>query len=99
MPQAKFININNGIKERFFKAIRTLLDMGALRGRQTYCRIAGIDKRNFYAQEADINILRIQLYWLVPLVEDFGVSAKWLLTGNGYMFDIEPVCKHKKQKP
>lgn len=98
MPQSKYVNINIAIKERFFTAIRELLAMGVLRGRQTYCRLYGIDKRNFYAQEADLTLLRIQLYWLVPLVHEYGVSAKWLLTGEGYMFEIEPQPKLRKKR-
>lgn len=98
MPQSKYVNINTAIKERFYTAIRELLAMGVLRGRQTYCRLYGIDKRNFYAQEADLTLLRIQLYWLVPLVHEYGVSAKWLLTGEGYMFEIEPQPKLRKKR-
>lgn len=98
MPQSKYVAINIGIKERFYIAIRELLAMGVLRGRQTYCRLYGIDKRNFYAQEADLTLLRIQLYWLVPLVHEYGVSAKWLLTGEGYMFEIEPQPKLRKKR-
>ena len=98
MPQTKYVEINNGIKKRFYEAIVRLMELHALRGRQTYCNLAGIDKRNFYAQEADITILRMQLYWLVPLVTDFGVNARWLLTGRGEMFDAEPAPKQRKQR-
>ena len=98
MPQSKYVAINTAIKERFYIAIRELLAMGVLRGRQTYCRLYGIDKRNFYAQEADLTLLRIQLYWLVPLVHEYGVSAKWLLTGEGYMFEIEPQPNLRKKR-
>lgn len=98
MPQSKYVAINTAIKERFYTVIRELLAMGVLRGRQTYCRLYGIDKRNFYAQEADLTLLRIQLYWLVPLVHEYGVSAKWLLTGEGYMFEIEPQPKLRKKR-
>ena len=98
MPQSKYVAINTAIKERFYTAIRELLAIGVLRGRQTYCRLYGIDKRNFYAQEADLTLLRVQLYWLVPLVHEYGVSAKWLLTGEGYMFEIEPQPKLRKKR-
>ena len=98
MPTADKNNINAAIKERFFTAIRRLMELGTLRGRQTYCRLYGIDKRNFYAQEQDTQLLRLQLYWLVPLVEVYGVSAEWLLTGHGAMFKTEPPAKPRKQR-
>lgn len=98
MPTADKTNINAAIKERFFTAIRRLMELGTLRGRQTYCRLYGIDKRNFYAQEQDTQLLRMQFYWLVPLVEVYGVSAEWLLTGHGAMFKAEPPAKPRKQR-
>jgi len=98
MPTEKSAMVNAAIKERFFTAIRRLMELGTLRGRQTYCRLYGIDKRNFYAQEQDTQLLRLQLYWLVPLVEVYGVSAEWLLTGTGAMFKAEPPAKPRRQR-
>lgn len=86
MPKSECVAINEAIKGRVFEAIRTLIELKLLRGRQTYCNKYGIDKRNFYAQEADITILRMQLFWIAPLVSDFGINAKWLFTGEGHMF-------------
>ena len=91
-------SINAAIKERFYTAIRALMESGALRGRQTYCRLYGIDKRNFYAQEKDAQLMRLQLYWLVPLVQEYNVSAEWLLTGAGAMFKVELPTKPRKQR-
>jgi hypothetical protein len=86
--------INTEITERFYDSIRLLLSSKKLRGRQTYCTKYKIDKRNFYKQEKDTQLSTIQFYWIVPLVTDFGISAKWLLTGKGGMFDKkEPPVK------
>jgi hypothetical protein len=98
MPTTDNNMVNAAIKERFYSAIRTLMEKGTLRGRQTYCKLAGIDKRNFYAQEKDTQLLRLQLYWLVPLVQVYNVSAEWLLTGAGAMFKVEPPAKPRKQR-
>lgn len=97
MPTNKCVAVNEGIRKRFFEAVEKLLEIGVLRGRQTYCRLYSIDKRNFYAQESDLSKSLLKLYWLVPLVEQYGVSAKWLLTGNGYMFELEPQHKRKER--
>ena len=93
MPSSTSIEINRGIKERFYKAIVALIEQKALRGRQTYCRLYDIDKLNFYSQEKDLQEAKLKLYWLVPLVKHYGISAHWLLTGEGKMF--EPVAKRK----
>lgn len=85
MPTQKSENISTGIKKRFFEAICMLLETRAIRGRQTYCRLYDIDKRQFYAQEKELERKLLKLYWLVPLVEVYNVSARWLLTGKGRM--------------
>lgn len=88
--------IDNGIKERFFEAIRLLLESGALRGRQTYCRLYEINKRHFYEQEKDITKAIFKPYWLVPLVTTYNINAEWLLTGKGGMF--KPAPKPRKER-
>lgn len=98
MPKAEYAAINLAIKERFFVALNSLMELGVLRGRQTYSRVAGIDKRNLYVQEQELSRSIMQLYWLVPLVTDYGINAKWLLTGIGDMWEIKPVktCKPRR---
>ena len=78
--------INTAITQRFYEAIRLLIESKAIRGRQTYCRLHGIDKRNFYRQEHEPTRSIMQLYWIVPLVEQYGINANWLFTGTGQMF-------------
>ncbi|MDH6308058.1 hypothetical protein M2451_002577 [Dysgonomonas sp. PFB1-18] len=87
--------INVEITKRFYEAIKMLMESRVIRGRQTYCTLANIDKRNFYKQEKDLDANLLQLYWLVPLVKEFNINALWLLTGKGNMFnkDITPLKK------
>lgn len=96
MPSPASIETSRGIKERFYKAIQALIDSKKLRGRQTYCRLYDIDKRNFYSQQNDLLEANLKLYWLVPLVTEYGVSAHWLLTGRGRMF--EPIAQRKARQ-
>lgn len=96
MPSTASNEINRGIKERFYKAIVTLIERKELRGRQTYCNLYDIDKRNFYSQEKNLQEAKLKLYWLVPLVEHYGISAHWLLTGRGRMF--EPTAQRKQRE-
>ena len=79
--------INTEITSRFYEAIRLLIENKTLRGRQTYCNKAGIDKRVFYRQEKNYETSQLQLFWLIPLITEYGINAKWLLTGKGSMFD------------
>ena len=91
MPTQQSENISTGIKRRFYEAFNVLLENKVIRGRQTYCRLYDIDKRLFYAQEKELERKLLKLYWLVPLVEVYNVSARWLLTGKVRMMAAKKV--------
>lgn len=79
--------INIGVTIRFYEAVNFLIENGKIRGKQTYCNLAGIDKRAYYRQESDNEASLIQFFWIIPLVTEFNINAKWLLTGKGGMFE------------
>jgi hypothetical protein len=74
------------IIERLYTALDAIIAMKQLRGVQTYCRLYGIDTRNFKAQRKNPDRGWFQVSWLLPLVKEYGVNAEWLLTGIGRMF-------------
>ena len=69
------------VADRFFEAFDALLAMGETKI-QTFCREGGIDKRNFYKKRDNTDSRRE-----IPtfIVEHYGVSPRWLLTGRGQM--------------
>mgnify|MGYP000058238063 FL=1 len=79
--------INIEVTIRFYEAVNFLIGNGKIRGKQTYCNLAGIDKRAYYRQESDKEASLIQFFWIIPLVTEFNINAKWLLTGKGSMFE------------
>ena len=79
--------ISKQIMERFYSALDAIIAMKKIRGVNTYCRLNNIDRRNFIAQRKDLERGWFQLSWLYPMVMEYGVSAKWLLTGFGRMFE------------
>ncbi|MDR0682550.1 MAG: hypothetical protein LBG15_11995 [Dysgonamonadaceae bacterium] len=88
------------IVERFFEALFNLKERKVIRGKQTFTRRYGINNRNFWLLEKDKSRDILQLAWLSHLVTDYGVSAEWLLTGNGNMYVKEPpaISGFKNQK-
>lgn len=81
--------VSKQIMERFYSALDAIIESKKIRGVNTYCRLHEIDRRNFIAQRKDLDRGWFQVSWLQPMVKEYGVSARWLLTGFGRMFDKE----------
>ena len=82
---------NRPIANRFFEAFDALVAMGKIKSVRSYCDPNGVDRRNMELLRKDPTRNLLQPFWLVPLITEYGVSAKWLLTGNGFCDDL-----HKK---
>ncbi|MDD4820281.1 MAG: hypothetical protein PHD21_05555 [Flavobacteriales bacterium] len=72
--------------KRFFEAIYALKARGDIRGKQTFTVRYCINRWNFNTLEKEPERDIFQTAWLSFLVNDYGVSADWLLTGKGDMF-------------
>jgi len=73
------------VRSRFFTALASLTsgEGKVMRGKATFCRLYGINRRNLWTMEKKPEAGILDPAWLVYLVRDFGVSAAWLLTGKG----------------
>lgn len=80
-------SVSKQIMQRFYDALDAIIAMKKIRGVNTYCRLNEIDRRNFLAQKRDLDRGWFQVSWLQPMVREYGVSARWLLTGFGKMFE------------
>lgn len=81
--------VTKEIMSRFYQCLDELILRQDIRGVNTYCRLYDIDRRNLIAQRKDLDRGWFQVSWLQPMVREYGVSARWLLTGFGKMFDRE----------
>lgn len=81
------------IMQRFYDTLQFLKDNKTIRGTATYCNRYGIDRRHLLAQSHDLNKGFFEVSWIVPLVTDFNISAQWLLTGKGGMFNKRKSAK------
>lgn len=74
---------------RFFAAVDALVAARRLRGVATFARLYGTDRRNLakLRREPSRGIFRVE--WLAVLVEEWNVSPRWLLTGEGGIFEGE----------
>ena len=72
--------------KRFFEALQRLKDDRKIRGKQTFTRDHEINRWNMNTLEKDPSRDIFQVAWLTYLIEDYGVSAQWLLTGVGKFY-------------
>jgi len=96
------------IVKRFFEAIDILKANKIIRGIQTFTTRYKINKRNFYTCKKEPERDIFQVAWLWYLVNDYKVSAEWLLTGEGSFFQIswdaekvknlQKTCKEKTKQ-
>jgi hypothetical protein len=74
------------IMERFFNAVEICRRLKLIPSITEFCESNGIDKPHFYLQRKYPHRGFFEVGWLVPLTQ-CGVSASWLLTGRGQMFE------------
>ena len=74
------------IVRRFFDALQRLKADRKIRGKQTFTRKHEINRWNMNTLEKDPSRDIFQAAWLTYLVEDYGVSPQWLLTGCGNFY-------------
>lgn len=77
----------NRIVGRFFEALAYLKASRQIRGVKTFTDRYGIHRRSLQRLQKDPSTNDFKAVWLTYLVVDFGVSAQWLLTGEGRMYD------------
>lgn len=78
--------ITKDIIKRFYLALDEVVSCRMVSSVTCFCTIYNIDRRNLHSQRKDINVSRFKIWWLHPLVVQYNISAKWLITGMGEMF-------------
>lgn len=75
------------ITNRFFEAIEYLCSKKTIRGLQTFTRAHNMNYWNTCTvrNQPDKSVLKPE--WLAWLVQDYSISAVWLLTGKGEIMD------------
>lgn len=74
------------ITMRFFSVLDELIRLNRIRGVKTFTDRYGINRRNLMSLRDTPTAGRFRQSWLLYLVRDYGVSADYLLTGEGSMF-------------
>lgn len=72
---------------RFFEALTWLKESRQIRGLKTFTDRYGINRRSMRRLQLTPGTNDFKAAWLTFLVRDYGISAQWLLTGEGKMHD------------
>lgn len=80
------------IVRRFFEALELLKEAGVIGGTKTFTTRFEINRWNLLTVRKNPASDMFQPAWLTYLVTDYGVSARWLLTGLG-----EPLPRRKSK--
>lgn len=87
MSRARKYNADTlAIMDRYFIAVEACHKAKLLKPLSAYFAEIGVFKNNFYIQRKDRNRGYFEVGWITPLIRDCGISAKWILTGQGTMF-------------
>lgn len=71
---------------RFAVALQLLKEKRIIRGKKTFTDRYGINRWNMNTCLKSPESGAFQISWLTYLVRDYGVSPRWLLTGEGSCF-------------
>ena len=82
--------------KRFFEALYYLKSMKIIRGKQTFTKEFGINRWNMNTLEKEPSRDMFQVAWLTYLVQKYGVSSTWLLTGKGDILQRKKEGKAEK---
>lgn len=86
------------IIKRFFEAVYHLKSLHIIRGKQTFTNRFGINRWNFNSLEKDMSRDIFQTAWLAYLVDEYDVSAEWLLTGRGEIMSRKKKTRAEAKK-
>lgn len=75
------------ITARFFEAVDTLISMKRLRGLNTLSNEIGLGGGNMRKIKRLPAIYTLKPEYIHYIVVEYGVSAKWIITGSGKMLD------------
>lgn len=81
---------------RFFEVLYDLKARRVIRGKQTFTNRYGIVRWDLNNCEKNKKSDAFKMSWLSHLVVDYGVSAKWLMTGLGDMYVSVPQPEKKR---
>ena len=80
---ASSVDDHEALNLRFFQALEFLIEIGKLSSKKAFAERYEINRGNMGAIKSNASKHAIRPVWLTYLSRDYGVSAEWLLKGEG----------------
>jgi hypothetical protein len=87
----KEVKESKEVTDRFLLAFDALYYKGAIKNINAFCEKHDVSRSAIYSLIKERKTKWFRGEWLVFLARDYGVSAHWLLTGEGSMFEKSPM--------
>lgn len=79
------------INTRFFEALSILIEERRLLSMMGFCIDNGVDRGSIYRARREPSKHSVPIHLFGVIVERYGVSGNWLLTGRGCMWREKPL--------
>lgn len=97
MKTTKATPITDGINRRFFIAIEALVSLNRVSALESFCKEAGLSPSRYRETRLTYGVTPnpnskpsrykvVEFEALCSLINNYGISAEWLLVGRGKMF-------------
>ncbi|MCD8313179.1 MAG: hypothetical protein LUC24_03375 [Bacteroidales bacterium] len=94
----KVSGVESEITARFFEALAKLIETGAIRNKTFFPEHYGINRRNFEEVALRFPKYKARMEWIHYICRDYGVSARWILLGEGKMLSRRPhIVRYQKK--
>lgn len=83
------------VKERFVETYYILYSKKVIKSKKEFCTVVGLSSPSNFKRMADSKTNGPSIQQLCVLIEKYGISPEWIMTGKGVVFSREKAIIEK----